>query len=153
MAAPVAGFYYDRYRVLQSGKPFAGVDGNIRDVEISTDGGVTFVDGMSQDHFSNGVLRGNTQTRLRITEYLQYNVEPADWESLDYELTPFSLQLCLPNSQYAGQSNGNDVFNGGIILNVPRIYWDADAINTSYGQATTRVNSFLVVGRKKYLHL
>lgn len=146
---PTNGFYFDRFRVLIAGQDFAGQPGNVMSIAVSRDGGVTWVDGMSQDHQPSGVLVANKHVRFRITENLQYNVAPIDFSSINYEATSVDIQLIAPTSQYS--KPGGNVYNGGKIYLLKSVQWSNDDMAANYGSNAKRDLDFLVVGGDYWL--
>jgi hypothetical protein len=141
MANQNIGFYFDRFRVLINGQDIAGRPGNVVSIHVSEDGGVTWVDGFSEDHAPSGILRANTHTVFRITENLQYNTLPIDFKSIDYSASSVDIQLIMPTSQYT-----QDVYNGGSIFLLKSVAWAANDYAASYANNAKRDLDFMVVG-------
>ena len=148
MANTQIGFYFDRFRVLIGGQDFAGVPGNIVSIQVSQDGGVSWVDGFSPNHMPSGILRANTHTVFRITENLQYNVTPIDFSAIDYSASSVDIQLIAPTSQYT-----SDVYAGGSIFMLKSVAWASDSLGASYAVNARRDLDFMVVGGAYWLTL
>ena len=138
------GFYFDRFRVLLNGLDFAGQPGNIKSLAVSRDGGLSWVDGMSQDHNPSGVLLANKHIIFKITENLQYNSEPIDFSAIDYSATSVDIILSAPNTQYVPQ--GGNVYENGSFYMLNTVAWANDAMSAHYGANVTRDLEFFVTG-------
>ncbi len=141
MATSAIGFYFDRFRVLIDGQDFGGTPGNIVSTQVSQDGGVSWVDGFSDNHTPSGILLANKHTIFRITENLQYNVIPIDFSSIDYSASSVDIQLIAPTSQYT-----QDVYAGGSIYMLKSVAWASDTLGASYASNARRDLDFFVVG-------
>ncbi len=149
MEAATLGYYFDRYRVMVAGQDFAGKPGNVLNVSYSMDGGLSWVDGFSENHMPSGVVLANRKTIFRIRENIQYNQVPIDWSSIDYDNSPVDIQLITPSSQY-----GPDVYaNPDSVLILPSVAWSNETLNTQYGQNVSRDLEFFVTQKPYWFTL
>lgn len=147
MAAPTTGFYFDRFRVLMAGVDISGKPGNVVSLMVSIDGGLSWVDGFSENHLPSGVLLANKHTMFRFTENLQYNVIPVQFDQLDYDNSPIDIQLMAPTSQYA-----SDVYGaGGNIWVMKKVAWSNEQTAANYAANTKRDLEFFVTGGSYWL--
>lgn len=144
--ADYIGSYFDRFRVLIGGQDFAGKPGNILSVQVSTDAGVSWVDGFSENHMPSGVLYANKHVVFRITENIQYNSLPIDFSAIDYNASSVDIQLIAAASQY-----GSDVYSGGNILLLKSVAYASDSLGASYAVNVKRDLDFFVVGGSYWL--
>lgn len=140
------GFYFDRFRVLIAGQDIGGQPGNVMALSVSRDGGVSWVDGFSQNHLPSGTLLANKHVMFRITENLQYNTAPVDFSSLPYDTNAVDIQLIAPTAQYT-----SDVYLNGNIWLLKNVQWASDDTAASYASNVKRDLTFLVVGGDYWL--
>lgn len=140
------GFYFDRFRVMINNSDIARKPGNIVSLSISTDGGVSWVDGFDENHNPSGILLANKHTIFKLTENLEYNIAPVDFASIDYSASSVDIQLIAPNAQY-----GKNVYNGGKVLLLKSVAWSDEHTAAHYGSNTRRDLTFFVVGGANWL--
>jgi len=122
------GIYFDRFNVLLGANSILGKPGNIVSVAISRDGGISWVDGFSEDHYSSGTILGNKHTILRISGNLQADSLPVDFSSLDYDSSSYNMTLIAAAGNYA-----SNVYAGGNVYLLTNIAWASDDITASSG--------------------
>lgn len=122
------GIYFDRFRATMNGVDMFGRPGNIVSLSVSRDGGLTWVEGFSEDHNVSGTTLGNKKVIFRITANLQANSLPVDFSAIDYDNNTVNILLIAAAGNYA-----NNVYAGGNIYQLSDVAWASDDMPASLG--------------------
>jgi hypothetical protein len=122
------GIYFDRFRVEINGQDLGGKPGNVVSLSVSRDGGISWVEGFSENHQISGTILGNKKVIFRITINLQSNTLPIDFSSFDYDANEVNLLLIAAAGNY-----GTDVYKGGNVYVLPNVAWANDDMPASLG--------------------
>lgn len=133
------GIYFDRFRVKINGQDIAGKPGNVKSLSVSRDGGISWVEGFSQDHTVSGTVLGNKKVIFRITINLQSNTLPTDFSAIDYDSNQVNILLFAAATNY-----GNDVYADGNTYILPNVAWANDDMPASLGINVTNDLVFYV---------
>ncbi len=123
-----SGIYFDRFRATINGVDMFQKPGNIVSLSVSRDGGLTWVEGFSQDHTVSGTVLGNKKVIFRITANLQANSLPVDFSAIDYDNNTVNIMLIAAAGNYA-----SNVYSGGNIYMLTNVAWANDDLPASLG--------------------
>lgn len=123
-----SGIYFDRFRALNNGVDMFNKPGNVTSVSVSRDGGLTWVEGFSQDHTVSGTIIGNKKVIFRISANLQADSLPVDFSIIDYDNNTVNIMLIAAAGNYA-----KNVYAGGNIYMLTDVAWANDDMPGSLG--------------------
>ena len=131
--------YFDRVRVVQNGIDFYEVPGNVKSSTYMWDNKLVAVNGFSQNHQISGYICGNGEGSVVITVNLQSDKAPIDYQAIDFDNNPMSLQLIIPKSNY-----GSDVYAKSSTFLIPNVRFGSQSNDTpNEGTAATITYHFL----------
>lgn len=140
------GIYFDRFRALFNGVDMFQQPGNIMSLSVSTDGGISWVEGFSADHMPSGTILGNKKSIIRINANLQSNVLPVDFSIIDYDANAVNLILIAAASNYS-----NNVYAGGNLYTLTNVAWANQDLTASLGTNVKEDLVFYIRGASFWL--
>lgn len=134
----MAQMYSDRILVS-----FNGVNiwppGDMASFTLTRSGNAQFVQGMTTTGDASGFVKGNNANTLRLTQYMQNNVNnaPIDFSAYDYEATNVIITISPSSKSY-----GEHTYEGLQIVLTGCVYFEQDMAGSGQGQVISRTYTF-----------
>jgi hypothetical protein len=140
------GVYFDRFKVQINNDVLGGKPGNVVSLAVSRDGGISWVEGFSEDHEISGTVLGNKKVMFRITINLQSNTLPVDFSTIDYDANDVNILLIAAAGNYS-----SNVYSGGNVFVLSQVAWGSDDMPASLGTNVRQDLVFYVRGPTYWL--